>query len=298
MNCVRKCFVVGLLTAGIGASHLMAAEPIVKDASGLEWHTDYAEAMRVAENDGKMLLIYFRGQGTNPSRDQFLKQLATDTDVRDRLTQYVLADVPVDAKIISEGSEVQLITHGAFAELNGREGVAIVDFANRDQPFYGYVVSLLPLQPGRYYRYQAKHLPVVLDLPAGTLTQRTMIFAVRIHPEAPASATGELCNVLTDEATHHSTYQSRIRVQGHHRWGERFARITGRLPGGLHAQEVVAESWPHEDVVDAAVDCVDCWRQSSGHWSAVRTWQPRFGYDMRRGSNGIWYATGLFGNRN
>jgi hypothetical protein len=182
--------------------------------------------------------------------------------------------------------------------LNGREGVAIVDFANRDQPFYGYVVSLLPLQPGRYYRYQAKHLPVVLDLPAGTLTQRTMIFAVRIHPEAPASATGELCNVLTDEATHHSTYQSRIRVQGHHRWGERFARITGRLPGGLHAQEVVAESWPHEDVVDAAVDCVDCWRQSSGHWSAVRTWQPRFGYDMRRGSNGIWYATGLFGNRN
>ncbi|HJT35965.1 MAG TPA: hypothetical protein VJ783_28310, partial [Pirellulales bacterium] len=41
---------------------------------------------------------------------------------------------------------------------------------------------------------------------------------------------------------------------------------------------------------------VDSWRHSSGHWSAVYHRQPRFGYDMKRGVNGIWYATGLFGN--
>ena len=66
---------------------------------------------------------------------------------------------------------------------------------------------------------------------------------------------------------------------------------------GLTPQEVVAESWPHENLLDAAVDCVHSWRQSSGHWGAVKRNQPKFAYDMRRGSNGIWYATGIFGNR-
>ena len=63
------------------------------------------------------------------------------------------------------------------------------------------------------------------------------------------------------------------------------------------AQEVVAESWPNESLVEACVDCVDSWRQSPGHWRAVRSRHPLFGYDIKRGRNGIWYATGIFGRR-
>ncbi len=275
---------------------LPAAEP-APDAE-LAWTTDYAEAMRQAEASNKMLLIFFRGTQANGYRDQFLNQVATDAHIRSLMAEHILVQLPVDARVISEGNEVTLIRHGAFAELKGREGLAIVDFAHRDTEYYGHVVNVFPLQPGKYYRYRPEHLAVMLDLPPGTLTQRTMIFAVRIHPEGPASTTGDQCALLTQEATSHSAHQARIHVQGHHQWGDRFQRITSKLiPWRLRAQEVVAESWPHEDVVDAAVDCVDCWRQSSGHWSAVRTPQPRFGYDMRRGSNGIWYATGLFGNR-
>ena len=59
--------------------------------------------------------------------------------------------------------------------------------------------------------------------------------------------------------------------------------------------EVVAESWPGQDLVDAAEEAVHSWRQSPGHWSAVRSRQPVFGYDIKRGLNGIWYATGIFG---
>jgi hypothetical protein len=47
-------------------------------------------------------------------------------------------------------------------------------------------------------------------------------------------------------------------------------------------------------LVAAAIDCVHSWRQSSGHWSAVRSRHRFYGYDMKRGSNGIWYATGIF----
>jgi hypothetical protein len=46
-------------------------------------------------------------------------------------------------------------------------------------------------------------------------------------------------------------------------------------------------------MIDSCVDCVDSWRQSPGHWGAVRARQSRFGYDIRRGRNGIWYGTGI-----
>ena len=36
-------------------------------------------------------------------------------------------------------------------------------------------------------------MAVILDLPPGTLTQRTLIYAVRTHPERPASADGQPC---------------------------------------------------------------------------------------------------------
>jgi hypothetical protein len=39
---------------------------------------------------------------------------------------------------------------------------------------------------------------------------------------------------------------------------------------------------------------VASWRQSSGHWRAVSGHHAAYGYDIRRGGNGIWYATGIF----
>ena len=69
------------------------------------------------------------------------------------------------------------------------------------------------------------------------------------------------------------------------------------LPSVGGAQEVVAESWPSENLVEACIDCVDSWRHSPGHWEAVRSRHPLFGFDIQRGRNGIWYATGIFGHR-
>lgn len=136
-----------------------------------------------------------------------------------------------------------------------------------------------------------------MNLPEGTLTQRSMIFAVRIHPEHPASTSGQENPVLLSEATSHSQYQAQVRVQGHQGWGSRFQRILGKLLGrgepGMPV-EVVAESWPDQDLMDSCVDCVASWRQSPGHWDAVRAQQASYGYDIREGDNGIWYATGIF----
>jgi hypothetical protein len=269
------------------------------DASGeIRWETGYTDAMQLAKSEEKMALIHFFDESKPNASKSFLNEIESKPELRDRLDDFVLVRLRSDAHIMIEGKPTRLLDHAAFAELEKHQGIAIIDYANEGTEHYGRVVSALPFKSGKYYRYSPKHVGVLLNLPPGTQTQRALVFAVRIHPEAPASAKGELDPHLVAEAQRHSQYQARIRVQGHHQWESRFPRIARLLPFGLRPQEVVAESWPHENMLDAAVDCVASWRQSSGHWGAVKRDQPKFAYDMRRGSNGIWYATGIFGNYN
>jgi hypothetical protein len=258
------------------------------------WQSNYARAAAQARREQKMLLVYFRALGSDPIRDEFELSLG-DPRLYAPLSRVVMVYVPVDAQSAEGAEPGPLLSHPAFEELHGGPGVALIDLAHRGEDYYGRVVSAMPLSQGKYYRYRSEHLAVLLGLPPGSLTQRTLVFAVRIHPERPASTGGELHPVLVEEAKTHSHYQAAIQVQGHHHWETRFQRLAALLPFGLRGREVCAESWPNEPLVDAAVDCVDCWRQSSGHWSAVSASHPVFGYDMRRGTNGIWYATGVFG---
>ncbi|HEY1599204.1 MAG TPA: hypothetical protein VGG64_06350 [Pirellulales bacterium] len=260
------------------------------------WETDYALAMQRAERQQKMLLIHFFDEAKPASSKPFLKEIESKPALTDKLSKFVLARLPLDTEITVKGQPSKLLDHPAFAEMEKRQGLVVIDYANERSEYYGHVVSALPFKSGKYYHFNPKHVAVILDLPPGTQTQRALVFAVRIHPESPKSAKGELDPHLVDEAKSHSNYQARIHVQGHHNWESRFPRISRLLPFGLRPQEVVAESWPHENLLDAAVDCVHSWRQSSGHWGAVKQDQPKFAYDMRRGSNGIWYATGIFGN--
>jgi hypothetical protein len=258
------------------------------------WQTDYAQAMAQAKRESKMFLILFCAAGDASRCDCLADGVLDDAKVSAKLDGFVRLRLPLDATIRKNGKPLVLIEHPVFREMLGRQGIAIIDYAHKDAAYYDTVVSCFPML--RDEPYSADKVLVMLNLPPGTLTQRTLIYAVRIHPEHPASTAGELDSNLAQEAESHSIYQARIRLQGHHNWETRFQRISRRLRG-LTASEVCAESWPGEGLLQAAIECVRCWRLSSGHWSAVRARQRCYGYDMRRGSNGIWYATGIFGGR-
>ena len=258
----------------------------------LQWHRDYLEAMEDAKRQRKMLLIFFHNPGNDAARLAFEERTLTDPQVVKSLADYVLAKLPVDVEIKVRGEQTRLLEHAAFEPMDQSQGLAVVDMKHKGETFYGRVTSAFAFPEGRYYA--AEKMRVILALPAGTLTQRTMIFAVRMHPERPESTTGTLSTVLSSEAESHSMHQASIRLQGHHNWNSRFHSINGRLPQMMMAQEVVAESWPRQRLVDAAIECVHSWRQSPGHWSAVRRAHSLFGYDMKLGENGVWYATGIF----
>jgi len=270
-----------------------SAPPEVRNDVG--WLDDYLEGIRRARSEGRMLLVYFAGPENDAACRRFWEETLANPAVVEKLRDYVCVLLPLEAEVVIEGERIKLIEHFAFQEMLGRPGVAIVDYRHRKAEFYGQVVSTFPLT--KKLRYTAEQARVILDLPPGTLTQRTLIYAVRTHPERPKSTNGTLSSVLAEEARNHSRYQAKIRLQGHHHWDSRFHRINAKLPGGLVATEVCAESWPGEHLVEAAIECVRSWRHSSGHWSAVRAPQRMFAYDMKRGSNGVWYATGIFGGR-
>lgn len=259
---------------------------------GPAWLGDYALAVKTAQQEGKMLLIHFHTPGSEACRRLESEALA-DPAVVEKLKRFALLKLPTDAEVqtTEAGDNVVLLRHDAFAEMLGCPGLAIIDYAHRASAHYGHVVSVFPMTDNA--AYSAEQVGVMLDLPPGTLTQRTMVYAVRTHPERPASTHGHFDPTLASEAECHSEYQARIGSQGHHFWDVRFQRIIAGLPNGGGAREVCAESWPGQRLLESAIECVRCWRHSSGHWSAVSAYCPYYAYDIKRGANGVWYATGI-----
>lgn len=294
LHCMTIAALAGSLLLAAATVAAAAQRPPVTFTAGLQWYTDYARAWNDAQANKKMLLVYFCDARYSAERSALDQYIGRHADVRRQLDDYVRLILPTSATIQIGGRPTRLLSHASFHEMNGREGLAIIDLAHDDAEYYERVVSTFPFMQGKYYRFRPEYLPVILDLPEGTITQRTMTWAVRVHPEGPASTQGRPDPVLHEEAESHSHYQATVRSQGHHRWNTRFHRIRNLLGGIFAPVEVVAESWPGENMLDSCIDCVDSWRQSPGHWNAVRQAHSRYGYDIKRGSNGIWYGTGIF----
>ncbi|GAB4132839.1 MAG: hypothetical protein Kow0040_14220 [Thermogutta sp.] len=263
----------------------------------LTWLNDYAAATRTAKEEKRMLLVYLEPEGEEQAalRDQFEKTLS-DPTVAELLPSFVMVKLPQSYVMKEEDREVALLDHPSLQEMEHKPGLFIVDYASEGEEYSGTVVSVFPFLGDR--PYTVAQMKVILTLPKGTLTQRTMVYAVSTHPEHPSSVRGTPDPYLFGEAESHSRYQARIRLQGHHFWETRFHRILGHIPPGTLASEVCAESWPGQGLLEAAIECVHSWRQSSGHWRAVSSPQRAYGYDIKRGSNGVWYATGIFAGRN
>jgi hypothetical protein len=259
------------------------------------WDRDYHHALDLAQAQRKLALLWFFDPQQEVANTQWEQSTFASPPITDVLTQRcVTANLPVDAEVESAGKTLRLLEHPSLSELQRGPGLAIIDMTDESDPLFRQVVSIYPL--GRR-SLSADKLQVLLDLPRGTLTQRTLIFAVRTHPEHPSSTDGHLSQLLTQETESHAWHQASIGLQGHHNWDARFHAIGAQLPGGLAAREVCAESWPGQSLFDAAEECVHSWRQSSGHWQAVSSCHPLYGYDMKRGKNGIWYAAGIFASR-
>ena len=269
---------------------LEAATPVPlapSPAAAVQRIDDYAAATAAARQAGAMLLVSIEPQ-TAAAHDPAGSHL----DRADVQQRFAASGTPwVFCRLGLHDGGAALVADPGLNAMRRGAGLFVVDHAHPE--YAGRVVSILPRTPGKYYRFEPAHVDQLPSLPTASLTQRSLILAVRIHPESPRSTEGACDPGLCSEAAAHSEHQARLRRQGHHGWDARSRRVAGGMGAGS-ASEVCAESWPDQDLLDSCVDCVASWRQSSGHWNAVRSPQAAYGYDIRRGSNGIWYATGIF----
>jgi hypothetical protein len=181
-----------------------------------------------------------------------------------------------------------LIDHVAFDQMQRRQGIATIDLSDPKSGPYGLVTAAHPFSPGLHYSVGSTS--VVLDLPRGTLTQRALLYALRMHPQGPRLANQGMSPYLCSQATYASSVMAQLEQVGHHNWSSRFQTISAAL--GCGASEVAA-SGNGPTIVDAAVSCVAAWRSSPGHWSIITSNPLLYGYDLVRGRSGTWYATGI-----
>jgi hypothetical protein len=269
------------------------ADAAVRTIGELSWHTDYSAAFRDAEAQHRMLLVFFRDEERPAASDKFEKNVLSNKQLNDELIEYVRLVLPLSAEKpyrIPE-SAGRLIDEPSFAHMHRRAGIAIIDMMDRkDKLLFGQVVSAHPF--GTSLSETLHGTQAVLRLPRGTLTQRTLTFAVRMHPAGPQSAFGRCNAFLCSQCTVSSRLMSQYGSVGHHDWGNRSAQIGSAL--GRSPSEVAAMSG-NGSVVDAAFEIVNQWAGSPTHWGMVASPSAMFGYDMVQGPGG-WYGTGLFVN--
>jgi hypothetical protein len=312
------------------SSPLFAAETLWSELDRLSWETNYAKASQKAKEQSKNLLIYFYAVADSPqipnsTEERFVKVRNNEvrqvvyvlpqlqkplpiaaacrefeqralfkSEVLDLLDNYVPLKLPIDAVQESESAgqpNISILDLPKFREMAHLPGLTIIDYEHKNEPYYEDLVGILPFL--RAKPPTSEQVQTFLTLPPGTLTQRTLVYAIRIHPERPLSTMGTFHSFVTKEATEHSVYQAKRGVLGHQNFGMRSNRISGELEQGS-VSEICAQSWTNEGLFEAAIGCVRAWRNSSGHWSAARKKHTYYGYDMVLGSNNIWYATGIF----
>ena len=188
----------------------------------------------------------------------------------------------------------------AFSPLSTRNGVVILDYTGeKGDGTYGKVVSVMPA-----HKVNKTNIQTLLERPKGTLTQRTMTWAVRVHPQNPQSTEGQAGQALLDHAQ---------------RWARKMATESAttrrpyysgsmlQTPAQVHSTnypgsaEVLSTTWMGQgpEVTDAATELVGTWHdayngQNAGHWGFVlRRWSS-YGYDMGYDAvNRMWYACGV-----
>jgi uncharacterized protein YkwD len=113
---------------------------------------------------------------------------------------------------------------------------------------------------------------------------------------AQSVRSGQQSELLTAAAQEHAQHQADTGRCGHQGFSRRLAELRPRLPADCQdIREVAAASFPGvPGEYEGAVDCVDGWQKSDGHWAIVngpcRLWGYGLAYSERAGR---WFAAGL-----
>jgi hypothetical protein len=270
-----------LLTKAGTHAMLALAEGRNNEVPAVQWHDDYLQARKIAEQERKMLLI---------AVDSAAERFEPRSQSIPLLHGYVCLRETTDTRYSSRKGVVRrLLDFLDFRPMREKAGVAVYDFTDSTKPYFGQVVTVMPYKylgsnPGNRVFSEAERENELLLLEPETLSRRTLTWAIRVskgHGESTRlrSADGIPCETRMAGAQRNSILQTSYGV-GHH-------------AGGLMGGEI-ASPGPGQDIVDGALNMVRIWRGSPPHYGMMVRFHRRFGYDMHPSSTNHWYGTGRF----
>lgn len=274
----------------------------VYEPKPLIWHENYADAIADAKAKQQFLLVYFRDAKESEVQRIFEQETLLDPEVNKALANYVLARIPVDT-MSTKVTNKRLIDRPAFGVMLGKAGYAIVDFKSTGTSYYEYVVSGMPFVKfpilggfsgvggdylAHYRPWRVNQFREALALPAQSIKVRSLIFAVRIHPDRYKSTIGSPFPLAVEIACDQSRRQSRMNNVTHS--GSRFGELA---QFGGSASEIAAPTYSN-NITAASLEAVAGWSGSPPHLRDMRAAHKKYGYCLDKTENGRWFATGDF----
>lgn len=269
-----------------------------KRSEELAWHRDYLTAYREAAEQKRYLLMLFRESSLKGS--SLSSSAIFAPSMRPMLEQFSRVELPLDATLprktdsdeVEQQSDVPelLLEHRSFRHLGVRPGLAIVDLTDPESADYARVVSVIPLTKDG--AITDLDLMLALDLPTGSISQRTLLFMIRSTiPDTSLSMRG-FSSDLIELAHRNCRYMAHAGQLGSFDQDFRQKKITETFGPQAELKQLLYATEAEATIHDAALQAVESWIQSPESFDVLNGSAQAMGMDMFQDpESGRWYVT-------
>ena len=276
-----------------------ATDPIVTPTrerliGELKWHEDYLAAYQEATEQRKPLLMVF----TDPAEQNSSESLASDfaePKLDSLLDGFVRVTMPINTAAPSQAPgefPTLLLEHRSFRHLSIRSGIVIVDLTAPDSGNYGRVVSALAAPENG--RYSAETLRSLLELPTGTISQRTFLLTLRSSMPDSVFSRAPFSTELNALANRNARFMAHYEQVGAYEVSERAAAVAQRFGADAKLRELLFASEPGVTLQEASMQAVQNWLENEQDFPGVSNSGTAFGIELFQSpTSSRWFATCL-----
>ena len=200
----------------------------------------------------------------------------------------ILADKNNDSQ--KKGLPNLLLKHRSFRHLGTQPGIAVVDLTNRSSPNYARVVTVLPLPESG--QFQNGSLTLALNLPKGTISQRTLLFAIRSTVPDSSLSMREFNSTLVELAHRNSRYMANSGQAGSFDQETHRQRIEQEFGPQAELKQLVFATDSEATIHEAALQAVTSWIETSESFDVLDAPATEMGMDMFQNfESGQWFVT-------
>lgn len=255
----------------------------------LSWEQDYLTAYKAATELRKPLLIVFRDTVDPESINSPSTGLAVP-DLVPLLDSFVRLALPSNTTIPGQAGGTLLLEHRAFRHLNIHPGIAIVDLTDPESSWYGRVVSALPQPPNG--RYSPELVRPLLQLPSGTVTHRSLLFALQNATPQSQFASLESTTTLNRLADRNCRFMAQYGQAGAFDASNRRAAVSTEFGETAQVRELFFASDDRQTIQDAAALAVEAWVRNPDDFRSLNGIVDGYGLEMFQSpESGRWFAT-------